>query len=80
MEDTPWKGSLDQVATMPRAVSLRRKVALAILLIVAGFLSLGRGALLYGWTQGTLASGVVTIPVGVFLYLFMVRRWSQRGY
>ena len=47
---------------------------------VAALLILSRNALLYGWTQATLLGGVVTIPVGVFLYLFVLRRWSRRGY
>lgn len=80
MEEPPWKGSIDQVVAPPRAVSLRRKVALAIVVVVSGLLILGRNILLYGWSQATVVAGVVTIPVGVFLYLFVLRRWTQRGY
>jgi len=64
----------------PKTVSLRRRIALATVVAVAALLILSRNALLYGWTQATLLGGVVTIPVGVFLYLFVLRRWSRRGY
>jgi len=80
MEQPARKESLDQATVPPKTVSLRRRIALATVVAVAALLSLSRNALLYGWTQGTLLGGVVTIPVGVFLYLFVLRRWSRRGY
>jgi CHASE2 domain-containing sensor protein len=72
--------SLDRTGRPPKAVSLRKRVILATVIASAGLLSLGRNALLYGWTLGTVLAGIVTVPVGVVLYLFVLRRWARGRY